>query len=1164
MGLEYSSRDIKVLEGLKAVRKRPGMYIGNTSERGLHHLIYEVVDNSIDEAMAGYCDEIKVKIKENNDVVVEDNGRGIPIDTHPEIDKSGVEIVMTKLHAGGKFDNKSYKVSGGLHGVGVSVVNALSAHLEVNVRRDGGVYHQEYEKGLPKTELKKVGETEETGTKIRFRPDPEIFDEIKFNYDKIVTRMRELAFLNKGLKIVVYNEKNDEKTNFFYEGGIKSFVKDINETKDVINDEPIYLTEKMDEVEVEVAIQYTNGFNENIMAFANNIHTKEGGTHLSGFKSALTRVINKYAHDQGLLDEETKFSGGDVREGLTAVVSVKLKDPQFEGQTKTKLGNTEVRGIVRSIVNSYLRNYLLENPAVSKSIVQKSKQAMRARKAAKEAKELTRRKSALETTTLPGKLSDCTTKDPEKGELFIVEGDSAGGSAKQARDREFQAILPLKGKILNVEKARLDRILDNKEIKSLIKAIGTGIDDEFSLEKRRYGKIIIMSVDGAEKTLVKEPRGRIRFVKIGNFIDKALKEPKKYRGYEVLCFSKKTKETTFKPIKSIIRHELSENLYEIQTQKGRKIKVTSSHSVFSYEDEEIKLKKGEDVEPGDKIVAPKKIPLIDTGIQKIDVKEILKEDKKTNGNKSSIKEQINQKSVDKNSTSQFIQEKEHNLVETQKNSLNVSTTCKIKISDLTENSGLNLKDKDFYQGDYCACGKTTEKQKIESKKPFVKETIRTRKSSDSEMDSDREDRDNIDLRNVKDKKIKQIDSNILKGEINRYLKLDRELMKLMGFLTSNAFLLSKNTLDIFYENEELLEQQKNRILDKFCLKPREYEIINNKQLKIKNKYLSNLIEKILGLKQSKTSRNVPDLIFNVSKKRRLSFLRGYLKANSEIKENKLKIKFFTKSLANGFMYFLSTLGVTSNLSKISEPSKKGLELNNTTFEPQNKYKIEIKNPKDINKLKSSWQELKGHRKLEDKLETFKAKNLSNSGKDKEIQGDLITLEVESIKQVEPTNGYVYDFSVREDENFVAGAGGICAHNTDADVDGAHISTLLLTFFYRYMKPLIENEMIYLARPPLFKVTKGRKSKYVYSEEEKRKLLDKWDGGSVQRYKGLGEMSTKELWETTMNPENRILLKVKNMDEIGANELFSTLMGEKVEPRREFIMENATNVSNLDI
>jgi len=502
---QYNAEHIQVLEGLEAVRKRPGMYIGSTSQEGLHHLVYEVVDNSIDEAMQGHCDQINVIIEKGNIVTVVDNGRGIPIDTHPKVNKPAVEVVMTTLHAGGKFGGEGYKVSGGLHGVGVSVVNALTEWLEVEINwEDGKLYRQKYERGVPTTELKAIGEGNEvTGTKISFKPDPDIFETLNFKYKNISQRLKELAFLNKGLKIVFEDRRGEElkRDEFHYEGGIVSFVNYLNKNKKSLYPNPIFIENEGKEGNVEIAIQYHDGYNNSIFAFANNINTKEGGTHLSGFKSALTRTVNDYARKKGFLKEDDdNLKGKDIREGLTAIISVKLEDPQFEGQTKTKLGNSEMRGYVDSTLSSNLKTYLEENPKIGKVIVNKAISAARARKAARKARDLTRRKSALTSTALPGKLSDCSSKDTEETELYIVEGDSAGGSAKQGRDRKFQAILPLKGKILNVEKSRLNKILNNNEIRALITAIGTGVADEFDLSKARYGKIIIMTdadVDGA-------------------------------------------------------------------------------------------------------------------------------------------------------------------------------------------------------------------------------------------------------------------------------------------------------------------------------------------------------------------------------------------------------------------------------------------------------------------------------------------------------------------------------------------------------------------------------------------------------------------------------------------------------------------------------------------
>ncbi|MGI5823152.1 MAG: DNA topoisomerase (ATP-hydrolyzing) subunit B [Dethiobacteria bacterium] len=503
IGDVYDAGQIQVLEGLTAVRKRPSMYIGSTESRGLHHLVFEVVDNSIDEAMAGYCDAVQVVIGADNSVTVTDNGRGIPVKEHPQQKKSALEVVMTILHAGGKFGGGSYKVAGGLHGVGVSVVNALSGWLEVEVKRDGKIYGQRYERGKPVTELAVKGNTSQTGTSITFLPDHEIFKNIDFDYEILSQRLRELAFLNKGLEISIEDCRPEEKKKkvFKYEGGISSFVAFLNKNKDVFPPEPLSWEKKVDDCRVEAAIQYNTGFSETIYSFANNIRTQEGGTHELAFKSALTRLMNEHARKLGVLKEnQENFLGEDIREGLTGIISVKLVDPQFEGQTKTRLGNPEVRSIVESVLQDELGAFLEQNPPITRKICEKALQSARARDAARKARELTRRKSALEISNLPGKLADCTSRDPAESELFIVEGDSAGGSAKQGRNRHFQAILPLRGKIINVEKARIDKILGNEEIRAMVTAIGIGIGEDLDLQKLRYHKIIIMTdadVDGS-------------------------------------------------------------------------------------------------------------------------------------------------------------------------------------------------------------------------------------------------------------------------------------------------------------------------------------------------------------------------------------------------------------------------------------------------------------------------------------------------------------------------------------------------------------------------------------------------------------------------------------------------------------------------------------------
>ena len=620
---KYGAEQIQVLEGLEAVRKRHGMYIGSTSVRGLHHMVYEIVDNCVDEALAGYCTEINIVIEPGNIMSVEDNGRGIPVEIHPKTHISTAETVYTVLHAGGKFGGDSgYKVSGGLHGVGASVVNALSNWVEVTIQRDGGIYQMKFEKGKTVKKLEKIGNSKKTGTKVRFLADDTIFETQEFDYDVLETRFREMAFLTKGLKITFEDKRNPEKqkkVEFCFEGGLKSFVEFLNKNKECLHKDPIYI-EKDGEVPVEIAMQYTTSYSENIYTFVNNINTIEGGTHLEGFKRALTKVFNDYARSHNLLkDKDANLQGEDIREGITAVVSVKVKEPQFEGQTKTKLGNSEVTGIVQSMVNEALATFLEENPNVAKAILEKCVSAARAREAARKARELVRRKSALETTTLPGKLADCSSKNAEECEVYIVEGDSAGGSAKQGRDRKFQAILPLWGKMLNVEKARADKIYGNDKLNPVIVAVGAGIGKDFDITKIRYGKVIIMAdadVDGAHiRTLMLTFFFRYMrpLIENGNVY---LAQPPLYKlakkGMEdIYCYTDEGLDKAFAELeaKGIARESLSlqrykglgemnpEQLWEttMNPEKRTLIQVTMDDAIKA--DETFTLLMGDEVEP---------------------------------------------------------------------------------------------------------------------------------------------------------------------------------------------------------------------------------------------------------------------------------------------------------------------------------------------------------------------------------------------------------------------------------------------------------------------------------------------------------------------------------------------------------------------------------------
>ena len=1204
---EYSAGQIQVLEGLEAVQKRPAMYIGSTDARGLHHLVYEVVDNSIDEALAGHCDTIEVRINDDGSVTVSDDGRGIPVDTHEEYERPAVEVIMTVLHAGGKFDSKSYQVSGGLHGVGVSVVNALSRWLEVEIKRDGAVWRHRFDHGQPEGDIERVRDMEpgeSTGTEIRFWPNAEIFETGEFEYSTLESRLRELAFLNPGVEIALRDERDEEDAEsvFEYQGGIREFVRYLNETRDVLHDDVVYFDDEADGIRVEVAIQATTGVQGSIHAFANNINTREGGTHLTGFKTALTRVINGYATDNDMLsDLDGTLKGEDIREGLTAVISIKHPDPQFEGQTKTKLGNSEVRGIVEGAVHEELTTYLEEHPNTAEAIVSKAVEAAKARKAAKKAEELTRRKSALESTSLPGKLSDCREKNPEKAELFVVEGDSAGGSAKQGRDPEFQAILPIRGKILNVEKHRLDRILENNEIRNLITAIGTGIGEEFAIEDARYEKIILMSVDGEEHGFVRDADGQTRFIEIGPFIDGVIEaDGEGYEEYEILCFGRDDHETKFRPIDQVIRHKIDEPLYQITTAYGRTLKVTASHSVFVRRDGRVELTRGDEIEPGEHVVAPRSVPLQgDRGGERIDLlaelvehaddfdselyargpgieelfKRNVREEYATDGGTVSrteprvdapepVRTDLRERRTEAGLTQQDVCEavgiaqpitiSQWERGESRPTVSNFRAYCEaVDVSPAAVMEDVSVGDSLLEQ--------RWNEQYGNAPANRVRDYVRVSELTETDIE-----------RIPEGASVELTPEHYADHGIDRYVTIDETLLELLGFYTAEGSCSPRNGIRLAMgaNNQSLRKRYRDAFEHVFGIRAKysEYEE-DIGEVKLVNRAATVVWKHVFGIEaDTATEKTIPDLVFDVSEGLQSAFLRGYLFGDGSVSESRVTWTTTSRNLASGLQYLLSARGVFGSLSvvdaeELPDETIRGREIRSTN----DQYTITVTSKAGLRSLEAVWAD-------HGKADTIRAhleagwENPANRSYEA-ISDDLVGLPVRSIEEVEPSGEYVYDFSVANDENFVAGMGGICAHNTDADVDGAHIRTLLLTFLYRHMTPLIEAGYVYAAQPPLYRIRYKGETYDAMTEAEREKIIEETCDGNpsqTQRFKGLGEMNPEQLWETTMDPDNRILKQVTIEDAAAADRMFSVLMGDAVEPRKQFIKEHAEDAEWVDI
>ncbi len=1204
-GQEYSASNIQVLEGLEAVRKRPAMYIGDVGIRGLHHLVYEVVDNSIDEALAGYCDRIDVVIHKDGSVQVTDNGRGVPVGMHPTQNRPALEVVMTTLHAGGKFDKDTYKVSGGLHGVGVSCVNALASTLVATVKRDGFLWKQEYAYGEPKTSVEKIRPLEDgerTGTDVRFWPDGGIFMVTEFRFDTLAERLRELAYLNRNVFISLEDRREEDvdREEYHFEGGISEFVIYLDETRTAIHDEVIYIADEAAEAPVELAMRYNASFTSNVLSFVNNINTHEGGTHISGFRRALTRTLKGYAESNNLLKNyKGDLSGDDFREGLTAVLSVKVAEPQFEGQTKTKLGNSEVQGIVESVVGEKLKIWLEDHPKQAKRIIEKVVLAAQARAAARKARELVQRKNAFGTGGLPGKLADCSSRNAEECEIYLVEGDSAGGSAKQARDRHFQAILPLRGKILNVEKARLDRVLENEEIKNIITALGTGIsttEDEFNFEKLRYHKVVLMSVDAEEHVFVRDKHG-VRMTKIGPFIDAALEEGAQENGSyakrsgddlgDVLCFGLDNHHVQFRPIKSVIRHALDEPLFEVKTAYGRSVRVTASHSVFVYEDGQVCLKRGDELCVGDQVVAPRTIRFPNAAPPRLDVMRML----------HAVPEAAEQVWVRGPAVEAWYKARVvadyADQPEFTAPRVEVSTEVGLEMAALRRENGVSNRALCEAVGirqpvTFYAWEKGTSRPTLENWQAYLSvigadvEAVMERVTvGPSRLERTWEDQYRAAPRNrvrpyvcLADLEAEDLVWFGLREDveltpmhyagqgIRRFIEMNAELMTLLGFYVAEGSCSNRGGIRfaIGKRNLPLLPEMRRALERVFGVPARVYEPNGRVgELRLVNRVASLVWQEVFGFKNvTAITKQIPGLVFNVSEPLRVAFLRGYLLGDGTLAGGRITLNTSSRNLASGLVYLLSSFGVVATLSE-RDPDGVVREIRGAPCQTRHRHwSVTVTARDDLMRLQPVWADHPDAAGVKAKMN---GRSVPANRRFESVDGDLIALPIKSIAKVEATNGQVYDFSVETDENFIAGMGGLCCHNTDADVDGAHIRTLLLTFFYRHLRPLVEQGYIYIALPPLYKAKQGKKEQYLWTDEALQKAVAEMqaDGRgkvTIQRYKGLGEMNPDQLWDTTMDPDRRMLQRVTVDDAATADRIFSTLMGDAVEPRRKFIERNA--------
>ncbi len=1231
----YTARHLLVLEGLEAVRKRPGMYIGSTDSRGLMHCLWEIIDNAVDEALAGFCDRIEVLLYADGSAEVRDNGRGIPVDIEPKTGLSGVEVVMTKLHAGGKFGGGSYAASGGLHGVGASVVNALSARLDVEVDRDGATHAMSFRRGVPgefagdgpnaafeaRSGLRKVKRIAKrvTGTRVRFWPDRQIFlKDARFSLEDLYNRARQTAFLVPGLTIAVRDERGEEvaEETFCFAGGISEFceflapdrpVTDVlrltgtgtfTETVPVL-DEKGHLTpaDVERELTVDVALRWGTEYDTMVRSFVNIIATPKGGTHVQGFERALVRVLNDQARAVRLLRaNDEPLIKDDVLEGLTAVVTVRLAEPQFEGQTKEVLGTPAAARIVAQVVSQQLKAFLTSpkrnDKAQARAVLEKVVSAARTRIAARQHKETQRRKNALETSALPAKLADCRSDDVERSELFIVEGDSALGTAKLARNSEFQALLPIRGKILNVQKASVTDMLKNAECAAIIQVIGAGSGRSFDIGQARYGKVVLMSVAPDEPVLFTDRDGRFVLRRIGPAVDAEIEAAGLGELDGTVSVDLVARQPRVSPVKQFIRHHHKGLMYRIKTVYGRSVNVTGGHSVFTFENGELTLKPASELRVGDLVVAPRQLPRPVEPQEELDLALLLKR----SGQDHAIR--VEGEAV-RRLMAQKIAARQPSRLRRDEERVRLPREVWARLAAVRKTRGITLADMARRLGyrqargisEFEACrslppasvfarylAELDEPWPAEAEKvpalvdqwaasPDTARNARYRGTSRATWLADLDETDLAWLAAEPDGRDVVLYPRAHRADtVNRYLPVTEDLCYMLGWYLAEgscsassrlSFSLGANDEPYLPELMAVIE----RVTGRRAVLERSGRFPGSRHVHVQAPLFARLV-RALGMGGRAHERRLPDLVLNCREEHQLAFLEGYYLGDGTKYVDGRAVAFATSSreLADGLLYLLGQLGV---LASLHERGAYESEIRGSKVETKSGYLISVASRDSLQKLRRLWRRTARGEGFERRISEGWSKSAYTP-----ISDTLIGLPIEEIEVTEYDSD-VYDLSVPEDENFISGTGGLLTHNTDADVDGAHIRCLLLTLFYRYMRPMVEAGRVYAAVPPLHRIevigNGRRRNEYIYTysdSEMKRVVADLLKRGRkikepIQRYKGLGEMDADQLAETTMDPRRRTLRRVTIADAEVAERMFELLMGNEVAPRRDFITQSAS-------